>query len=572
LVEHALLSLADWGVQDVLINLHHAPQEILAWFRTRSQRGGPRITFSFEPEILGTGGALRKASFFIGQEPCWLVNTDIAFVLDPHPLVQHYQTHKPPAVLWLDPERGPRTVACDAGGRIRDFAVPVPGIPGTYTYCGIQLFHPKLIAALPKASFCSVIDACRNMMRTGHPVYGCVVADSYWADLGTPGHYLQAHADAPAVLRERGRGLVSTRAADSVLWDGARIMPGGRLKSSIAGRNVQVHIPVRDACVVRADLPGIDAVVAETLRAMHMSRSQTLYVQLPRRGSDRQFVRLVDKRRSVILVRYRCDRRPENARYAGHARFLALQGIPVPRVWLDRAGEHVLALEDVGSDALQDVSPGLRDSWYRRVMRVVVKLHAIPLSCCPELEPGFDAALFAWEHELFLTHFMPRYAPYAGPHACRSVARELRAVSDLLVGIPPVLLHRDLQSSNILLHRQRPVLIDFQGMRSGPAVYDLASLLYDPYAMPTGQQRDACLAIYLRGMDTSRANHMRTLLPVGGIQRLVQALGAFGRLAASPETARFGAFVPVACRTLQALMVQTGLCPTLSGLLHEGNG
>ena len=42
-------------------------------------------------------------------------------------------------------------------------------------------------------------------------------------------------------------------------------------------------------------------------------------------------------------------------------------------------------------------------------------------------------------------------------------------------------------------------LIDFQGMRSGLAEYDLASLLYDPYVHLTGSERAELLEFYRGG-------------------------------------------------------------------------
>lgn len=570
LLEHAVLSLEAWGVREVLINLHHLPGEILAWGLARKGKG-PRIVFSFEPDILGTGGALRRADHFVGAEPCWLVNTDIAFVLQPDPIVKMFQKHRPPAVLWLDDVRGPRTVSCNSRGIITDFAVAHPGAVGTFTYCGVQLFHPRLLQALPDRPFCSVIDACRACLQRGDPVYGVCPKGAYWSDLGTPERYLQAHATAPACLQSRGneRFPRQGRCSGSVLWSGSRLASTGSLIRSIAGRHVRVHVPVEDSCVVRADLPGLDPVVPDVLEALHMPPGDTLYIALPGRGSDRMFVRLAAPRTSAVLIRYRADRRPENARYAGHARFLASRGIPVPRVLFADAARHVLVLEDAGSASLQDVASARQDTWYLPLMRSIAKLHRIPLEDCPPLEPGFDRDLYRWEHNLFLDHFLkPRLR--AGKAVEAAVADELADLAAKLVSLPLVPVHRDFQSSNVLLHRNRALLIDFQGMRAGPAVYDLASLLYDPYVNLDFSQQRNYLGAYLRGTSSGHKQMIGDMLPLAGIQRLCQALGAFGRLAAMPETARFAKHIPVAVLRLQCLLEETGACRILSDSLRGG--
>ena len=66
-------------------------------------------------------------------------------------------------------------------------------------------------------------------------------------------------------------------------------------------------------------------------------------------------------------------------------------------------------------------------------------------------------------------------------------------------------------------------------MRTGPAAYDLASLLYDPYVSIDKGERGELAALYAR--ESGRADIVR-VLPFAAVQRLVQCLGAYGRLAA----------------------------------------
>jgi aminoglycoside/choline kinase family phosphotransferase len=106
-------------------------------------------------------------------------------------------------------------------------------------------------------------------------------------------------------------------------------------------------------------------------------------------------------------------------------------------------------------------------------------------------------------------------------------------------------------------------------MRIGPAVYDLASVLYDPYVSLSDSQREAYLSVYLESLDANASKHIPDMLPIAGIQRLVQALGAFGRLGGHPETKRFEKHIPVARDVLMKLLTSTRLCPSLFSLLSE---
>ena len=82
------------------------------------------------------------------------------------------------------------------------------------------------------------------------------------------------------------------------------------------------------------------------------------------------------------------------------------------------------------------------------------------------------------------------------------------------------------------------MFIDFQGMRMGAAAYDLASLLCDPYVMMPDAMQARLLERYVacRG---AAAESVRGIFRIAAVQRLAQALGAFGRLAAQPATRRF---------------------------------
>ena len=68
MLAHTLAMLDDWGVRDILINLHHAPGPILRYLATAPF---PRLRISpvFEPVIRGTGGALRNAAWFRQPTP-----------------------------------------------------------------------------------------------------------------------------------------------------------------------------------------------------------------------------------------------------------------------------------------------------------------------------------------------------------------------------------------------------------------------------------------------------------------------------------------------------------------------
>ncbi len=587
-IAHVVDAMRRFGVRDILINLHHNPQPILDWARQRPD-AWPRLQFSFEPVISGTGGALRKASHFIDCKPFWMVNTDIAFELDPAPLIDDFRRHEPIATLWLDETRGPRTVETDTGGHITNFSSPTPGAPGTCTFCGMQILSPAILKFLPDAPFSSVVDGYRQALAQGVAVRGCRLDNTFWADLGTPERYLEAHRDIfeahrrglpgrtlllPAEARRMRRCIPSdTRAhgfvaigqrvtipggvtlSDCVIWDDAALAPDSALCNSIAGRHTVVRATQQGGASVRAAVMPPVPVLTAALSAMRTTAAYTTLTVLPARGSDRCFERLQTDRLSRILIRYDDQKRPENARYAPLARALAAAGIRVPRVVLDMPEQKATLFEDAGTRCLQDAFPGLsrtaRRRHYRRVIAEVLKLHALSPEALPALEPPFSPALYRWEHDLFIMHFLTNTLHMEVTVPLR---RLLKTCAATLLRQPQVPVHRDLQSSNVLLQRGGPVLIDFQGIRLGAAAYDLASLLCDPYVMLDAADRHALLDDYCDGSPQGAA--VRAIFPYAAVQRLAQALGAFGRLSANPATARFARHISPATAMFNTMVAQ----------------
>jgi NDP-sugar pyrophosphorylase family protein/aminoglycoside/choline kinase family phosphotransferase len=586
MIERTLRALEAADVREVAINLHWMPGPLQAYLRDR--RGPAALHFSQESEILGTGGALRPLRDWLGEAPFWLVNGDIVWQADLTPLVTAFHARQRIAAAWLEPRRGPRTVTCGPHGDIESYRSPVPQSPGTATFCGVQLISPALFDFLPDTKTFSIVDAYERAQAAGRPVAGVRIPNSYWCDAGTVERYLQTHGDLKRLAARRhpagaaydpaldtyppssrsfccdltGRGV---RAPGSVLLPGAVIGPGGRVRRSVV-RQAAVTQPVADAVVVPATACG-EAVMPRVLEALGWPDAAAVF--LGRRGSARRFWRLMpagDGPGGIVVIASR--ERPENARYAGHAAVLAEAGVPVPRVLADLPDADTVVLEDWGDRSLlhrmqrAGANPA---ALYEPALQAAAALHmratALVRLRGTAMEPAFDAAVYGWEHDLFEHHLI---RGRQGLEAIGEAVREdLETVSRRLLGAPLVVVHRDLQSSNILFRGNRIALIDFQGMRLGPAAYDLASLLCDPYVALDDSARSLLLHRYatLCG-DTVNLD----IFPWAAVQRLLQALGAYARLAAMRLP--FARYIPTAL-ALAERQAQTCGLRALAGLLSH---
>jgi aminoglycoside/choline kinase family phosphotransferase len=292
-------------------------------------------------------------------------------------------------------------------------------------------------------------------------------------------------------------------------------------------------------------------------------------------GSDRKFYRVrCSSEQTLILVKYNLERE-ENRHYVEIARFLEAHGIRGPKIYFHDPEEGLIWLEDLGEEDLfsyRNESWLVRRAFYESALDEVAKLHSLPESFCVEmrnrLPAEFNAALYVWEQNYFFENCLGRYFEIDDAQL-----RELAALPALgeiaqhLASLPRVLVHRDFQSQNILVRNGQAYLIDFQGMRPGLAEYDLASLLFDPYVDLTQVER-AELIEYYRGENSKNGFDER--LRLCAMQRLMQALGAYGFLGLVKGHKQFLKHIPAAVKSLRAVAAAIeGLRPlatTLSSL------
>ncbi len=288
---------------------------------------------------------------------------------------------------------------------------------------------------------------------------------------------------------------------------------------------------------------------------------------LEQSGSDRHFYRCTnDHGNSLIIVHYNREKE-ENNHYGHHALFLKKKKISVPHLLGESAGDSLLWLEDLGNQTLWSIrttSWELRRPWYERTLTQIARLHALPLSQLQAegiiLQKPFDQELYRFEQNYFFEYALGsllKVDPITREKllACRA----LEDLSSHLAELPRQLIHRDLQSQNILLLREEAYLIDFQGMRAGLAPYDLASLLFDPYVTLTSSQQKELLHFYEQEIEKQNYSLPFDLEEVFwkcAAQRLMQALGCYGYLGLHRGKTHFLEHVPTALKRLHLVLEQ----------------
>ena len=504
------------GVDDFLINVHHLPEKFAEIFElppdsfkrgrlAKTHYCGSSVRLVFEPQILDTGGAVKNILPFIDtSKPLVVHNGDIYFDCPADEFLSAAQENVSDAAcaaaLCLRSGGNMPNVGVDSFGNVCDmrFALAAP-YEKIAQYAGFFVLNPLIFDRFRRAKTAkfSVVDIFLDVLRSGERIAGFFADGGEWADIGTRAEY--------ARLNSRG-------------------------------------------------LPDEWAALAE-LCECGFEPNEADIRKVAKGASTRAFYRFSKGGEKLVGCFY-SDLPRENFLYAPIAEFLCGCGVPVPKILYHDAQKKIIVMEDAGERDIGELPPAERRGAYFAALRAAKILHtkvSEKFALSPiELCPPFDADLYRWEQDYF-------YRECAQGVFGINIPRpdsDFEVLTRRLLDFPRRLLFRDFQSQNIMVSEGGDIrVIDFQGMRLGNPFYDVASLLFDPYVERLGGEFvDEALGEYLNFLpDASFPGfaESREMLNIAGVERLLQALGAYGFLSAKKgKTGYAKYFAPAATNLL----------------------
>ena len=192
LIDHQLRYLARSGMKSVAINLHHLGDMI----RDHVEGGcryGLEVNYSDEPEILGTGGGIKKAARFFGRKPFVVLNSDALIEADIQALIEAHResdTQVTMVVKRIEGDEGYTPLNVNKENSVTGFG------RGEFFYTGLQVLGPEIFDTLPPSGTeaCLIEDGYKRLIERGGKI-GAFVYDGYFNDMGTPERYEQAKVD-----------------------------------------------------------------------------------------------------------------------------------------------------------------------------------------------------------------------------------------------------------------------------------------------------------------------------------------------------------------------------------------
>jgi NDP-sugar pyrophosphorylase family protein len=275
LVGYVAQYLAKFGLNDIVVNLHHQPDSVIKALGNGSEYG-VNINYTREvPNILGTAGALDNAREYLGNEPFLIANGKIITNIDITAAIDAHKSSGAIATMVLKPnaKREKFTIVetednCVTG--FGDFATPVTEdelrdieheITNPLMFTGIHIMEPEVFDYIPRGVYSDIVPSFYNPAIADGKKINAFVTDADWYELSTIPRYL----DISLAMMKDGQNVfigencdISGDYAirDSVLWDNVSIGSGAQLYRTIVADGVVIEAgeTFENVAIVRADM------------------------------------------------------------------------------------------------------------------------------------------------------------------------------------------------------------------------------------------------------------------------------------------------------------------------------
>lgn len=193
MLEHSILYLKKHGFDDIIINLHHFPEQIKS-FLEKKKYFGIDITISDERDkLLDTGGGLKKVSWFFNDQPFLLYNVDILTNLDLNEFTAFHRQNNGMATLAVRERSSSRYLLFDEAHKLIGWEntqtreqkiLEKTNLIYRRAFSGIHMINPSFFNKLPQKKTFSIIEAYLGIAKNTS-IYGFTDNHSYWFDIGS---------------------------------------------------------------------------------------------------------------------------------------------------------------------------------------------------------------------------------------------------------------------------------------------------------------------------------------------------------------------------------------------------
>jgi NDP-sugar pyrophosphorylase family protein len=175
LLDWTLRWLSNFGVNECVINLHYLPNKVQDFVGEGSQYG-LQIHYSYEPELLGTAGAVKKVAPFFDQ-PFYVIYSDNFSQWNLRNLVEIHEKNQAVATMavhWREDVTQSGMVEIDQNNRIlRLVEKPKPeNVTSHYVNAGFYYLDTRVFNYIPDGKPCDfAFHVFPEMLRAREEMY-----------------------------------------------------------------------------------------------------------------------------------------------------------------------------------------------------------------------------------------------------------------------------------------------------------------------------------------------------------------------------------------------------------------
>jgi NDP-sugar pyrophosphorylase family protein len=204
LLERNIGYLQQFGIKEVLVNVHHFADQIIAAIEKNKGWGSSIIISDETNEVLETGGGLKKAaSYFEGEEDFVMMNADILTQLDLGAMIRQHQQMKPLATLAVSDRNTSRYFLFNAEGSLKgwrnvntgeekpaNISTTIAGLR-QMAFSGIHVINADLLKLISREGKFSMVDVYLDLCAD-HQIKSYDHTGAVLVDVGKPESILKA--------------------------------------------------------------------------------------------------------------------------------------------------------------------------------------------------------------------------------------------------------------------------------------------------------------------------------------------------------------------------------------------
>jgi N-acetyl-alpha-D-muramate 1-phosphate uridylyltransferase len=203
LLQRNIEYLQQYGIKNVVVNIHHFPEQIIDTIKKNNSWGSNVIISDESNEVLETGGGLMKAKELLNNgQPFFSLNVDILTSLNLNKIMAFHQQHKPLVTLGVTNRKSSRVLLFDNDNRLCGWKnlqtgeekgphLTSPKRGGTkpelheMAYSCVVIYEPEIFSLIKQKGKFSIMDSYLDLAAE-HVILGYDHSGDNLVDVGKP--------------------------------------------------------------------------------------------------------------------------------------------------------------------------------------------------------------------------------------------------------------------------------------------------------------------------------------------------------------------------------------------------